>query len=374
MGSYLKVYNLNEITDSKVLYDKRPPKFMNYLVLIVTVLIGVGIIWANKNVKTFIIKGHGIVASEKKSYVMAKAPGEIKEVFIEEVKEVKAGDVLFTTNGIEAELQLQQVIAQINNFNNRIEWLKAAEKNATNGTNNFDKNDAVEVEFYNKLSEAYIARKEFDVNIQALKDQGAEEKQINEHVKTQKNKAKEQYYKTISAFTNERKQYDLEVVKLEAQKVALEKNKEEFKVLAQSSGIIHINSPLTTGMVLQGGALVGTITNKEDELIIETMLPSSDRPRIHNGDEVSIMVGGLLQSEYGTIPGKVLNIDEDATIDNEKGNVYFKAKIKPDKTYLEDSKGEKVNLTIGMVTETRVKYEKITYMKYILEQIGVKFN
>ena len=370
----MKVYNLNEITDSKVLYDKKPPKFMNYLVLIVTVLIGVAIIWANKNVKTFIIKGQGIVASEKKSYVMAKAPGEIKEVFIEEGKEVKAGDVLFTTNGIEAELQLQQVIAQINNFNNRIEWLKAAEKNATNGTNKFDKNDAVEVEFYNKLSEAYIARKEFDVNIQALKDQGAEEKQINEHIKTQKNKSSEQYYKTISTFTNERKQYDLEVAKLEAQKVALEKNKEEFKVLAQSSGIIHINSPLTTGMVLQGGALVGTITSKEDELIIETMLPSSDRPRIHNGDEVSIMVGGLLQSEYGTIPGKVLNIDEDATIDNEKGNVYFKAKIKPDRTYLEDSKGEKVNLTLGMVTETRVKYEKITYMKYILEQIGVKFN
>lgn len=55
-------------------------------------------------------------------------------------------------------------------------------------------------------------------------------------------------------------------------------------------------------MVLQGRALVGTITSKEGEFIIETMLPSSDRPRIHNGDEVSIMVGGLLQSEYGTIP------------------------------------------------------------------------
>ena len=27
-----------------------------------------------------------------------------------------------------------------------------------------------------------------------------------------------------------------------------------------------------------------------------------------------------------------------------------------------------------MVTETRVKYEKITYMKYFLEQIGIKFD
>lgn len=370
----MKVYNLNEITDSKVLYDKKPPKFMNYLVLIVTVLIGVGIVWANNNVKTFIIKGQGIVASEKKSYVMAKASGEIKEVFIEEGKEVKAGDVLFTTNGIEADLQLGQVVAQISSFNNRIELLQAAEKNATNGTNKFNKNDAVEVEFFNKLSEAYIARKEFELDIHALEEQGATESQIEGFIKTQKNKSDEQYYKTISNFTNERKQYELELEKLEAQKVALEKNKEEFKVLAQSSGILHLNSPLTSGMVVQGGALVGTITNKEDELIIETMIPSSDRPRIHNGDEVSIMVGGLLQSEYGTIPGKVISIDEDATIDNEKGNVYFKAKIKPDKTHLEDSKGERVNLAIGMVAETRVKYEKITYIKYILEQIGVKFN
>ena len=58
----------------------------------------------------------------------------------------------------------------------------------------------------------------------------------------------------------------------------------------------------------------------------------------------------------------------------ENSNVYFKVKVKPEKTYLEDSKGERVNLTIGMVTETRVKYEKITYMKYFLELIGVKFN
>ena len=46
----------------------------------------------------------------------------------------------------------------------------------------------------------------------------------------------------------------LEVAKLEAQKVALEKNKEEFKVLAQSNGIVHLNSPLTSGMVVQGGS------------------------------------------------------------------------------------------------------------------------
>ena len=49
------------------------------------------------------------------------------------------------------------------------------------------------------------------------------------------------------------------------------------------------------------------------------------------------MVGELLQSEYVTILGRVLSIDEDARIDNKKGNVYFKAKIKLDRIYIEDS-------------------------------------
>lgn len=370
----MKVYNLNEITDSKILYDKKPPAFMNYIILIVTALIVAALIWANKSVKTYVVKGQGLVVSENKSHIMTKTSGEIKDVFISEGSEVKEGDVLFTTNGIESELQLEQINAQINSYSRRIELLSIAEENATNGTNYFDRYNEEESEFYNKLNAAYIARKEFYVDVQALKDQGYEEKQIEEFSKTQKNKSDEHYFKTISEFTNEKNQYELEASKLIAQKEALEKGKSQYEVVAQKNGVIHLNTPLTSGMVLQGGSLIGTITSKEEELTVETMLPSSDRPRIHVEDEVSLVIGGLLQSEYGTIPGKVISIDEDATIDNEKGNVFFKVKVKPDKTYLEDSKGEKVNLTLGMVAETRVKYEKITYMKYILELIGIKFS
>lgn len=127
-------------------------------------------------------------------------------------------------------------------------------------------------------------------------------------------------------------------------------------------------------MVLQGGNQIGSITISDEELIVDALVSSSDRPRIHENDEVSLAVGGLNQAEYGTLSGKLVFIDGDATIDNEKGNVYFKVKIKPDRNYLEDKKGEKVSLTLGMVTETRVKYEKITYMKYFMEQIGIKLE
>lgn len=307
----MKVYNLNEITDSKILYDKKPPAFMNYIILIVLALIAAALILANKSVKTYMVKGQGLVVSENKSHIMTKTSGEIKEVFIEEGREVKEGDILFTTTSLETDLQLEQVNAQIDTYSKRIELLRLAEENATNGTNYFDRYNETESEFYNRLSQAYIARKEFDVDEKSLEDQGYEQKQIDEYVKTQKNKANEQYFKTISEFSNEKNQYEMELSKLIAQKEALEKSKEQYQVVAQKNG---------------------------------------------------------------TVPGKVLSIDEDATIDNENGSVYFKVRVKPEKIYLEDSKGEKVNLSLGMITETRVKYEKITYMKYLLELIGVKFS
>lgn len=290
----MKVYNLNEITDSKILYDRKPPAFMKYIILIVTALIIACLIWANKSVKTYMVKGQGVVVSENKSHVMTKGSGEIKDVFISEGSEVKEGDVLFTTNGMESDLQLEQVNAQINTFSRRIELLTLAEENATNGTNYFDRYNEEEVEFYNKLSAAYIARKEFEVNKESLKNQGYEEKQIEEYAKTQKNKLNEQYYKTISEFTTEKNQYELELSKLLAQKEALEKGKEQYEVVAQKSGVIHLNTPLTSGMVLQGGSLIGTITSKEEDLIVETMLPSSDRPRIHVGDEVALAIDQLI--------------------------------------------------------------------------------
>ncbi|MDU4939766.1 MAG: HlyD family efflux transporter periplasmic adaptor subunit [Clostridium sp.] len=370
----MKVYNLNEITDSKIQYDKKPPAFMFYIIGVVATLLIIAIIWACNSVKTYVVKGQGLVVSKNKSYIMSKISGEITEVYVSEGSVVSKGDVLFKTNGMESNLQLDQINSQISVYCNRIDLLKRAEDDAKKGKNSFNKKNETESEFYNRLSAAYLSRKEYEVDDKSLKQQGYEQSQIDEYVQAQNNKKNEHYYKTIAEFTNERVQYEVELEKLKSQKDAIQKGTEQYVVTAQNDGIIHLNTPLSSGMVIQGGSLIGTIISEEDELLIEAMLSSSDRPRIHTGDEVSLAIGGLNQAEYGTLSGEVISIDEDATIDNEQGNIYFKVMIKPEKNYIEDSKGEKVNLIVGMVTESRVKYERITYMKYLLELIGVKFS
>lgn len=370
----LKVYSLNEITDSRILYDKNPPRFMVGIVFIVLTLIISFLVWSNNSVKTYMVKGQGIVTSENKVQVMAKVQGSVKEVYMEEGKDVKEGDVLLTLNATESNLQLGQAKSQIEYINRRIGLLARAEEDCKNGTNTFDKNNGEEVEFYNKLNQKVAKAKEYDINEESFKKKGYTDDDIKQYKEQAKVKNNQLYYETLLNFTNEKSQLQFEKSKLEAQQEALEKSKDEYQILAPKSGKFHLSNQITNGMVLQGGTLIGSIATIDENLVVETLLPSTDRPRIHVDDDVELAVGGLNQAEYGTLRGKVESIDEDATIDQEKGNVYFKVKVRPENTFLQDKKGESVNLTLGMVTETRVKYEKITYMKYFLEQIGIKLN
>jgi len=71
----LKVYNLNEIADSKLLYGRKPPRFMFYIILITLALITGFLVWSVKSVKTYMVKGQGIVTTEGKSNLRAKILG-----------------------------------------------------------------------------------------------------------------------------------------------------------------------------------------------------------------------------------------------------------------------------------------------------------
>ncbi|ADL51181.1 HlyD family secretion protein [Clostridium cellulovorans] len=368
----LNVYKLNEITDSKIQYDKKPPRFMYYIILVMLMLVVSFFIWSTKSIKTYIVTGNGIVTTENKSNITAKVSGEVKEVYIQEGKEVKAGDILIVFNSPEPKYQIEQVENQVEFLNKRIDLLKRAENEANKGTNTFDKNNIDELEFYNRLLGSNAKLEEYKVDEEALRKQGYKEAEIKQFYDKAQIKKNQIYYDTILSFTNERNQLEMEKDKLETQKKAIANSMNEYIIYAVSDGKIHLNSEIKKGMVLQSGSQIGSIAKVDGELTVEALISGSDRPRVQENDEVSLAIDGLNQAEYRTLNGNIESIDEDATIDNQKGKIYFKVKIRPDNNYIEDKNGDKVKLKLGMVTEVRVKYEKITYMKYFMEQIGIK--
>lgn len=146
---------------------------------------------------------------------------------------------------------------------------------------------------------------------------------------------------------------------------------ETYYLKANKSGTLHFIIPYAEGKLIQAGETLAVISSNND-IYIETYIASENRARVEIGNEVDIVINGLLQSEYGTIKGKLIEIDSDATI-GESGSVAFKAKVKPSQNFLNSQKGKRVNIVPGMTSELRVKYDEISYFKYIAEWFGIRF-
>lgn len=145
-------------------------------------------------------------------------------------------------------------------------------------------------------------------------------------------------------------------------------------IKAKASGIIHMNSDIKPGMLIQTTIVLATIKPKNVDNIIEAFVTTADRAKLQEGDEVVITIDGLLQNVYGNIKGKVIQIDSDIT-NKEVANLNqqgFKLKISMDANYLISSSGDKVDIVNGMTAVSRITYDKITYMDYVLDKLGFK--
>jgi multidrug efflux pump subunit AcrA (membrane-fusion protein) len=130
-------------------------------------------------------------------------------------------------------------------------------------------------------------------------------------------------------------------------------------------------------MVVQATAPIASIGAENDLYKIIAYVSASNTAMLEGGDEVDIAVAGLQQNVYGTIPGEVVRVDSDITIPqssegSENAQPYFKVEIKPEAGYLVSKDGHKANLSNGMVVETRIKYDRVSYFDYVMEALGMK--
>jgi hypothetical protein len=104
------------------------------------------------------------------------------------------------------------------------------------------------------------------------------------------------------------------------------------------------------------------------------LIQTSERSKVNVDDYVEIGLSGVSQYEYGVVKGKLITISNDVSYSQDGKQAYYIGKVKPDKTYLEDKKGNKINIKLGMTSECRIKYDESTYFDYLLEQLGARLR
>lgn len=366
-----KVKSLNELTDSRILYEKDCPPFGYLIVSLISVLLISVLIWSIKTPKTYIVKSNGIIESVNKNYIMSAYSGEINNMYIEEGSYVEKGDLLFTVKSTDLNLQDEQLSGQIEMYEKTIEYLKKLEKSIMDGKNYFNSEVEEERQYYNQY-EAYMSQiKQNDIDASTYKNYGYTQQQIEMELEKNSAKVSEIYYSTLKSVDESISQYKTEIDKLFIQQKAISEGKSEYQVFANASGIVHMSGDYKSGMVVQAANALGSIANENDEYIVTAYLASSDMPRVSIGDSVNIEVSGLAQNIYGNISGKLVSIDNDLTTSEDGKQSFFKSHISVDKYYLISQKGNKVNISNGMTVEARIIYDELSYFDYFLESIGI---
>ncbi len=368
-----KIKTLNELRDSKILFDKNVPAFGYMLILVVSaILVGV-IIWSIFAPKTYMIKATGIVTSENANYVMSAFGGTITDSKMQEGVLVKKGDTLFCVNSSEYNIQSKQLNENLIIYQTRIEQYRKLIKSIKDDKNYFNSSDYADNLYYTTF-EAYksqVKQSEFDAS--TYKNYGYTDEQIEIEISKAQAKTAEIYYSAIQNAENAIAECELQIASINSQLSALQSGKEEYEITASASGTLHLLADYKNGMVVQAGAAIATITPENDEVIIEAYVNPADRARMNDNDTVQITVSGLTQSIYGKISGQVIQIDSNVTSqENNKGesSSVFKVKIKPDYSYLISKSGDKINLSNGMMAEASIQYDKVTYFNYVMEKIG----
>ncbi|MFP3156384.1 HlyD family secretion protein [Lachnospiraceae bacterium ZAX-1] len=369
---------MNQLKDSRLLYDQEPPAFGYMLILITLALFVVVAVWSVNTPKIYMVRSNGNVQSTNKNYVMPSYTGEIQGMSITEGMNVEEGDSLFTIKSSELDLQDIQLQGQKEIYEVQVAQSEKLVQSIKDDSNGFDPAKPEENLYYSQF-EAYksqIAQQQVDVS--TYKSYGYTDEQIEAELEKNQNKISELYHSTIKTVEDSILQAKAQLDSVQAQLDAVGSGQSGYTVHANATGIVHMMADYRDGMVVQAASPIASISSENDEYTIVSPVSAADAARVRVGDKVDILLLGLPQTIYGTITGKVSRIDSDITAgQNEDGGAsdpYFKVSVVPDYTYLVSRKGDKVRISNGMAVETRIQYDKISYFNYVLESLGLLFG
>lgn len=368
-----KIKTLEELKDSKILFEKNVPPFGYIIILTVSVLLIGVIIWSVFAPKVYMIRALGTVTSENVNYVMSSVGGTVIDSKMQEGLFVKEGEVLFCVKSSEYNVQSKQLNDNLTVYKDRIEQYRKLIKSIKDDKNYFD-SSSYEDDLYYTAFEAYksqIKQNQFDAS--TYKNYGYSDEQIAVEIEKSQAKTSEIYYSAIQNAENSIADCELQIASINAQLAALQSGKEEYQIVASASGTLHLLTDYKNGMVVQAGAAIAVIAPENEDAIIEAYVSPADRARMNDNDRVEIAVSGLTQSVYGKISGRVIQIDSNSTVregENGENNSAFKVKIRPDCNYLTSKSGNKINLSNGMAVEARIQYDQVTYFNYVIEKLG----
>lgn len=182
------------------------------------------------------------------------------------------------------------------------------------------------------------------------------------------NYREKEFLNTINSIKQQSKQ--LQQYKNQLMKV--EEDISKCIVTAQKSGTINLVKDIVKGdSVFSGTKILTIIPDNNTKYKIQIYVSNRDIAKIRIGDKVKYHFSALPYDEYGEMPGKIVKISSDVTVNEKSGQSYYIVEATLDSNTAYDYKGNQKEVLVGMACEAQIITGQKKILHYVLERINL---
>ena len=180
--------------------------------------------------------------------------------------------------------------------------------------------------------------------------------------------AENNYRITVTEY-QQTKQAELSTIETKAASLVQEVTKAGQKadlqrIISPIDGVVQQLAVHTVGGVVTPAQQLMVVVPQDHPAEIEAQIENKDVGFVREGQPVEIKVETFLFTLYGTIPGRVLSVSDDAASIEKVGLVY-PTRISMDRSTIQ-VEGKQVNLSPGMAVTVEIKTGKRRLIEYLL--------
>lgn len=146
-----------------------------------------------------------------------------------------------------------------------------------------------------------------------------------------------------------------------------------YVITAPVSGRLINFSGIQKGNFIVQGQSIGELS-PEKNLTSECLVSPKDIGFIRKGQLVKFQMDTYNYNQWGLINGKVIDIDQNITINQQTGDAYFKVRCQMDKNYLQLKNGFRGNISKGMTFTARFYLTDRTLWQLLFDRVDDWFN
>lgn len=369
----MRIVDLHSLTDSRILYEKRPPLFGLLIVALTAIALAAVAVWSSVTIRPSVIEGAGVIEGANRTVVMASVSGRITEVSAPNGSTVDAGDRLIAVESVELDVEKQTVASQKGLLEHTLGLQRRFSESIRVQSNTFDRDVADEAAFYWQFESLRSQKKQLEVSRKSLEALGYTPVEIDNAIADNRLKAEELDSTALSESAAKETELQQQIAEIDIRGKAATTGASAFQVEAPVAGTVHLDELVQVGSVVSAGDQIGSVASTDEGVDVSVYLSVPDRQHVEVGDRATVSVEGLPSVEYEKIAGRIVSINADVTAvpSGASGSSnYFMAHLTLDDDVVRTRDGDEHELLNGTAISVDLVHDEITYLDYFRELVG----